>query len=333
MIRALILAVSAGLALGGASTEQGPRCDTPLTEEALREMIGGGVPAARLRQLIASCGLDLGQADAAATEARLNQIGLAATALTALAPPATAVAGATWVSPLDRRTMVYVAAGKFRMGSDAAERNREADEDAHDVVIADGFWMDVAEVTNEAYRRFVISRPEWQKGNVRPELQHADYLKNWTGTSYPDGRGDHPVAWVGWHAARAYAAWAGKRLPTEAEWEYAARAGSTTRFWWGNNFDAQRVVTDPKTAADGADRRTNPWGLRDTTGSVWEWTASLYRPYPYLAGDGRDDARSAGPRVTRGGSRVNGESFLRSANRSMEDTNAASDLVGFRCAR
>lgn len=328
----LSIVVAASWLLAGVTrAEQPPRCETPLTETALKQMITGGVPAARLRQLIASCGIDIGQADAAATEARLKQIGLAAAVLTALAPPSTAVVGTTWVSPFDGRTMVFVPAGKFRMGSDATEPGRDADEDAHEVAV-DSFWIDVDEVTNEAYRRFLISRPEWQKGNVPSESRDANYLKNWEGTAYPEGRGEWPVGWVSWPAARAYAAWAGKRLPTEAEWEYAARAGSTTRFWWGDSFDASRVVTDPKSAA-APDRRTNPWGIRDGVGSVWEWTSTLYRPYPYLATDGREDPRAAGARSARGGSRVNGESFQRSANRSMEDAAATSDLLGFRCAR
>jgi formylglycine-generating enzyme required for sulfatase activity len=331
MIRVDILALAGWLASAAPDATQVVPCDTPLTEPAVKELLAGGVPPAGLRRLISTCGIDFGLADAAATESRLKQIGVTAAALTALAPPSDATAGATWVSPFDRRQMVFVPAGKFRMGSDAAEPNRDADEEAHEVVIANGFWMDAAEVSNEAYQRFVISRPEWQKGNFSPELRDANYLKVWQGTSYPEGLADAPVVWVSWHAARAYAAWAGKRLPTEAEWEYGARAGSTTRFWWGNEFDLQRVATDQKSGD--SERRTNPWGVRDTTGSVWEWTSTLYRPYPFMATDGREDVRAAGARVIRGGSRVNGNVFLRSANRGSEEAANASDLIGFRCVR
>ncbi len=333
MIRVAVLIVAAWLTSSAPPAAQGVQCDTPLNESALTELVSGGVPPARLRQLISTCGIDLGQADAEATESRLKQIGVAAAALTALAPPSTAAPGAAWVSPFDRRQMVLVPAGRFRMGSDAAERGRDSDEDAHEVAIPNAFWMDVAEVTNDAYRRFVISRPDWQKGATRPELAGANYLKDWQGTSYPEGRGEAPVVWVSWHAARAYAAWAGKRLPTEAEWEYAARATTTTRFWWGNDFDPQRVVVDQRAAAGDTQPRTNAWGVRDLVGSAWEWTSTLYRPYPYAAMDDREDARAAGPRTVRGGSRVNGEAFLRSANRSIEEASGASDLLGFRCVR
>lgn len=329
MIRALIFAGS--LVLSFSAVGQAPACDTPLTEEALKQLVSGGVPAARIRQLISSCGIDIGQSNTAATESRLKQIGVASSVFSALAPPANPPKGATWTSPFDRRAMVAVPAGAFRMGSDAAEANRDADEDAHDVKVG-AFWVDVDEVTNEAYRRFVISRPEWQKGFISPAFHDGNYLKDWTGSNFPAGRGNMPVAWVSWHAARAYAAWAGKRLPTEVEWEYAARAGSTTRFWWGADFDASRVITDPS-APPPQEQRANAWGIRDTTGSVWEWTATLFRPYPYSVAEAKEDVNARGPRATRGGSRANGQNFLRVANRSMEEPIVTSDLIGFRCAR
>jgi sulfatase modifying factor 1 len=332
MIRSLLLATAGWLAITAGGAGQAAPCDTPLTEAALKEMISGGVPAARLRSLIASCGLDSTQPDQPATEARLKQIGVAASALTALAPPSAATTFAAWTPPIDRRAMVLVPGGEFRMGSDAGDAGRDADENPHDVSIPRPLWVDVDEVTNEAYRRFVINRPEWQKANIKRELHDGNYLKDWQGTSYPEGRANWPVAFVSWPAARAFAAWAGKRLPTEAEWEYAARAGATTRFWWGSTFDASRVISDPK-APPAPERRSNAWGIRDATGSVWEWTSSIFRPYPYAAGDGREDPAAAAPRVTRGGSRANGQNFLRLANRSVEEPTYTSDLLGFRCVR
>lgn len=316
-------------ASGAGAFEQPGQCATPLTDSAITDLVAGGVPPARLRQLIASCGIDLGQADMAATELRLRQIGVAPAALTALSPPASAKIGDTWISPFDRRAMAFVPSGNFRMGSDA-ERDRDPDESAHDVAIENSFWMDVEEVTNDAFQRFLISRPEWQRSSVPAEFADANYLRGWSGLQYPDGAATASVTWVSWHAAHAYAAWTGKRLPTEAEWEYAARAGSSSRFWWGNDFDGTRVTGS---ARGDVSRRANPWGLRDITGGLWEWTATLYRPYPYRAGDGREDPRARAPRSTRGGSRINGEAFLRSANRNMEDSHRTSDLLGFRCVR
>lgn len=327
MTRAAIVLLAGWFATGAHHVIQGGQCDVPLTESAISQLLADGVPAAGIRRLISSCGIDLGLATSDATESRLKQLGVPTAALTALAPPPATSPGSTWVSPYDRRPMVFVPAGKFRMGSETAEADRDEDERQHDVAVTNSFWMDAGEVTNDAYRRFVLSRPEWQKHGTNPELKGSNYLKTWQGTSYPEGLGDSPVVWVTWHAARAYAAWAGKRLPTEAEWEYAIRAGTTTIFWWGSIFTPERTVSTDMSF------RTNPWGIRDGTGGVWEWTSSLYRSYPYVSTDGREDARATGARSVRGGSWVNGEAFMRSANRNSEEAVTASDLLGFRCAR
>ena len=330
----LTIACVAALLIGfneGAATRQND-CESPLAEGDLRQLIGAGVPPIRLRQFIVSCGIDFGQADISALEARVRQIGAPATVVAALFPPDGAAGGATWVSPMDQRRMILLSRGHFQMGSPLTEAGRDADEGAHEAAIEAGFWMDVTEVTNAAFRRFVLSRPEWQKGAVRPDVADANYLKSWDGNNVPPGAENQPVVSISWHAARAYAAWAGKRLPSEAEWEYAARAGTATAYWWGDAFDERRLRSSSDPIDDGEKRRTNAWGITDVTGGVWEWTASLFRPYPFAA-DGRDDARAAGRRAIRGGASTSGAVFLRLANRNSADPASTSETVGFRCVQ
>ena len=157
------------LGLTLSTSAQQSQCDTPLSEGDVRQLMGAGVPPPRMRQLIQSCGIDFGQADLAALEARLRQIGAPAPVLAALLPPEAAANGTRWTAPIDQRSMTLVPAGKFSMGSPAGEPGRDADEAQHEVTIRAGFWIDTTEVTNAAFRRFVLSRPEWQKGEVKAD--------------------------------------------------------------------------------------------------------------------------------------------------------------------
>ncbi|MFM8536328.1 MAG: formylglycine-generating enzyme family protein, partial [Acidimicrobiia bacterium] len=293
-------AVGALVFVGRSAAEPQPSsCDTPLAEGDIRQLVEAGVPPSRMRQLLATCGIDLGQADEAATEARLRMIGAPLSVVGALRPPDDPQPGARWIAPIDRRAMVYVSGGKFEMGSAPTQSGREPDETPHSVETND-FWIDVTEVTNAQYRRFVLSRPEWQKGRVASTLADADYLKEWDGNAFPTGGDDAPVVRISWHAARAYAAWAGRRLPTEAEWEFAAHFAK---------------------------------GVDSLGSGVWAWTSSLYRPYPYSVLDGREEARLPGRRSIRGGADANALRFQRPANRNSAESTATSGLLGFRGVR
>ena len=170
--------------------------------------------------------------------------------------------------------MVLIPAGEFEMGSVGAGAG--VDERPVHTVYLDAFYMDEYEVTNAQYREFVLANPEWQKQQSRD----SSYLRDWDGNDYPSGKGNHPV-YMGWYSAMAYAQWAGKRLPTEAEWEKAARGGLVgKRYPWGDSRDPT------KGNFSGAGTRgttpvgtypANGYGLYDMAGNVSEWCLDEYR--------------------------------------------------------
>ena len=242
-----------------------------------------------------------------------------------LAPPRNPSAGMEWIASTDRRGMVWIPAGVFQMGSPDSESGREPDENRHATTVANGFWMESTEVTNRAFQKFILANPEWQKNRIDSRLHDGNYLVDWKGTDFPSGKADAPVVNVSWYAARAYAAWVGKRLPTEAQWEYACRAKTQSAYWWGETFEAV-----PAGATSTGSTIRNPWGLTAMLGGVWEWTSSLYRPYPF-SDDGRNDASAQGDRVTRGAAGNSGPGMFRSANRNRVAPTTCNDLLGFRC--
>ena len=117
--------------------------------------------------------------------------------------------------------MARIPAGEFQMGSVDGDN----DEQPVHTVYVDAFFMDEHEVTNLEYKRFVRANPRWSKDGIDRQFHNGRYLEHWNGDNYPNGKGNHPVIWVSWYAAMAYAGWVEKRLPTEAEWERAARGG------------------------------------------------------------------------------------------------------------
>lgn len=186
-----------------------------------------------------------------------------------------------------------------------------------------GYSLDSTEVTNDAYRAFILANPEWQKDRIKASLHDGDYLKDWTGNDYPDGMGSHPVVYVSWHAAQAYAQWAGKRLPRDEEWDFASRAGTSSAYWWGETFDTGHANLNGRgTEPVNQPGRTNPFGLADMSGNVWEWTST-----PAAASSG-----SAG-HVVRGGSWQDKARHLRSDSREVLAATVTGPDLGFRCAK
>ena len=244
--------------------------------------------------------------------------------------------------------MVLIPGGEFQMGS----RDSEGDEDEKPVntVYVDAFYMDKYEVTNAQFKAFVDANPRWQKYQPSRAYHDGDYLKPWSGNSYPSGKGNHPVVYVSWYAAMAYAQWAGKRLPTEAEWEKAARGGLVgLKYPWGNSIDASQanyawIVEDTAPVGSYA---ANGYGLYDMAGNVWEWCLDGYDSRFYARSPRRNPVSGAdspaqivnrftrvnSSRVLRGGSWFSFAQNLRVANRFRGTPAVAAAPYGFRCAR
>ena len=249
--------------------------------------------------------------------------------------------------------MVLIPAGEFQMGSD--DRDADADEQPVHTVYVDAFFMDVQEVTNAEYQAFLLDEQnkEWRKDSIdRRFADDGDYLAHWRGNNYPAGQANHPVRYVSWYAAMAYAQWAGKRLPTEAEWERAARGRrSGAKYPWGDTISSANAKYDAD-AADTQDVRSYPpndFGLYDVTGNVWEWCLDAYVENVYTS-EARRNPISGGQtisslmsdfenvpadtdRVLRGGSHLSPAQFSRVANRNRHSPAASVFDQGFRCAR
>ncbi len=220
--------------------------------------------------------------------------------------------------------MVAIKAGTFTMGSPASEVNRGGDETQHQVTLS-AFKMSKYEVTFEQYDLFCDA----------------------TGRSKPDdagwGRGNRPVINVSWDDATAFAEWMGCRLPTEAEWEYACRAGTTTPFSTGNNLTSSQANyngNDPyNNNAKGEYREktmpvgsfaANAYGLFDMHGNVWEWCSDWYGDYSTSAQTNPKGASSGSYRVCRGGSWSSDTRNCRAARRTSFPPDDSSIGLGFR---
>ena len=181
----------------------------------------------------------------------------------------------------DGRTMVLIPAGEFQMGSNDAESNDN--EQPVRTVYVDAFYMDEIEVTNAQFKEFVLENPRWQQGRIDSSFTDTNYLRRWSGNNYPIGKDNHPVQSVSWYAAMAYAEWAGKRLPTEAEWEKAARGGLVGKQYPHGNTITKRDANSGANVKD-INRETtavgrypaNAYGLYDMAGNVFEWCLDEY---------------------------------------------------------
>lgn len=261
--------------------------------------------------------------------------------------------------PLAPEGMVSIPAGEFQMGRDAPRTQHiwwlrsTADERPRHTVYVNAFFMNEHEVTNFEYQQFVRANPSWQKDKIDERFHNGNYLKDWQGNAYPSGKTRHPVVHVSWYAAMAYAQWKGKRLPTEAEWEYAARGGLAGKAYpWGDEWDSNqahigewRDGARTGGTAKAGQYPPNGYGLYDMAGNVWEWCLDEYnedfystspRENPFAGTNGLDwvvnnftDVKS--DRVLRGGSWFDGD--VNVTERSSKDPTKTYFDTGFRCVK
>ena len=237
----------------------------------------------------------------------------------------------------DDAPMVLIPAGGFLMGTPISNRDGGRDEYPQRRIFLDAFALDIYEVTNGRYLRFMTATD-----HRVPENPHDAKLTVWKGSTVPEVFKDHPVVNVDWHDATAYCAWAGKRLPTEAEWERAARGTNGRRFPWGDVEPTRVLANYLNQWRDGAALEpvgSHPLGasvegVQDLEGNVWEWVADWYDPHYYENGPTRNpEGPSEGTRrVIRGSGWESEAPLLRSAHRLSSDPKNRNHTLGFRCA-
>jgi serine/threonine-protein kinase len=226
-------------------------------------------------------------------------------------------------------TLLYVPAGEFTMGSENGLDNEKPVRE----IYLDAFWIDQTEVTNFMYSKCV------QDGTCNPPRSSASSAR----TSYYGNSdfNEFPVIYVSWENADEYCEWVERRLPTEAEWEKAARGTDGFSYPWGNNAPDSELLsfngnTEDTTQVGFYPMGASPYGALDMAGNVYEWVADWYNP-SYYSAVSSPDSNPLGPangtsRVLRGGAWYGTESQVRSTDRSWNVPSTTATDIGFRCA-
>ena len=238
--------------------------------------------------------------------------------------------------------MQWILAGSFKMGDSQDSKYTNDEKPVHWVSLK-RFAMGKYEVTVGEFKKFI--------NDIEYNMEGCDWEgKTWNwkkpGFSQSDNQ---PVVCVSWHDATAYAKWLSKqtgqtyRLPTEAEWEYAARGGTTTHYWWGNSIGVNKVNCDSdckdsfKYTAPVGSFGANPWGLHDMVGNVYEWVEDLYDD-SYYSSRPPNENNPTGPsmgenQVQRGGSWNSGASNVRTGHRNWNSPDIRNNQLGIRLLR
>jgi formylglycine-generating enzyme required for sulfatase activity/DNA-binding CsgD family transcriptional regulator len=259
-------------------------------------------------------------------------------------PTSTPIEIVTEISPKDGMLLVYVPAGEFRMGSRDGDPQTSVEELPQHAIYLDGYWIDQNEVTNQQYAMCVAD-----SGACTPPIKTNSLSRN---SYYDDYQyANYPVIFVSWSQAAAYCTWAGRQLPTEAEWEKAARGPEGRIYPWGNNFNGTLAnycdvncnngwkddrfddgYTDTAPAG-GYPGGASVYGALNMAGNVYEWVADWYGPYDRISQSNPTGPDSGQERIMRGGSWGDDIGHIRAAIRSHVPPDYWTDYIGFRCAR
>ena len=236
--------------------------------------------------------------------------------------------GSSWVRPADGMVMVYVPAGEFSMGSNDGESGEKP---VHSVTL-DAYWIDWTEVTNAMYAKCVSAGSCPPPSNFS-SITHSSYYSN---SQYDN----YPAIFVDWNDAQSYCTWAGARLPSEAEWEKAARGTDGRIYPWGNSNPSSSLLNynsfvRDTTAVGSYPSGASPYGAQDMAGNVWEWVNDWYSSIYY---ESSPLSNPIGPasgqyRVLRGGSWNDDGSFVRASIRNWSSPSLSGVNLGFRCSR
>lgn len=223
--------------------------------------------------------------------------------------------------------MALVPAGTFKIGSEDGDDNEK---NGNEIQFTEPFYIDETEVTRADFE--ACARVDTRCG----EVLSSEYSTT----------ANQPINFVSWYQAAAYCEWRGARLPTEAEWEYAARGPDELTYPWGNQWDANKTNSYEENSSNptvatvpvGSYPRGESWvGALDMAGNVWEWTSTLYQGYPYSETDGRNiigyKDNILNSISIRGGSFIDDSIIVRSVDRGRGSADDFNQFIGFRCAR